>query len=102
MKFETVRIYFLREFSVYCHPKILLPWQCDITTSPSYSFVLFQQNKINLHVGTVLGTYCITKNVKSIGKDLECFISLTMWVLREKVTLTLLVIINFHGSSVAC
>lgn len=25
-----------------------------------------------------------------------------MWVLREKVTLTLLVIINFHGSAVAC
>ena len=25
MKFETVRIYFLSEFSVCCHPKILLP-----------------------------------------------------------------------------
>ena len=37
MKFETVRIYFLREFSVYCHPKILLPWQSDVTTSPLYS-----------------------------------------------------------------
>ena len=36
MKFETVRIYFLREFSVCCHPKLLLPWQRDLTTSPLY------------------------------------------------------------------
>ena len=36
MKFETVRIYFLSEFSVCCHPKILLPWQRDVTTSPLY------------------------------------------------------------------
>ena len=41
MKFETLQIYFLSEFWVCCHPKILLPWQCDITTSPPYSFVLF-------------------------------------------------------------
>ena len=34
MKFGTVRIYFLSEFSVCCHPKILLPWQRDVTTSP--------------------------------------------------------------------
>ena len=26
MKFETVRIHFQSEFSVRCHPKILLPW----------------------------------------------------------------------------
>ena len=38
MKFETVRIYFLSEFSVCCHPKILLPWQRDVTTSSLYSF----------------------------------------------------------------
>ena len=37
MKFETVRIYFFSEFSVCCHPKFLLPWQHDITTSPLYS-----------------------------------------------------------------
>ena len=36
MKFETVRIYFLRECSVCCHPKILLPWERDVTTSPLY------------------------------------------------------------------
>ena len=36
MKFGTVRIYFLSEFSVCCHPKILLPWQRDVTTSPLY------------------------------------------------------------------
>ena len=34
--FETVRIYFLSEFSVCCDPKILLPWQRDVTTSPLY------------------------------------------------------------------
>ena len=38
MKFETVRIYFLCEFSVCCHTKILLPWQCEITTSPLLLF----------------------------------------------------------------
>ena len=37
MKFETVQIYFLSEFSVCCHPKILLLWQRDVTTSPLYS-----------------------------------------------------------------
>ena len=36
MKFETVRMYFLSEFSVVCHPKILLPYQHDVTTSPPY------------------------------------------------------------------
>ena len=36
MKFETVRIYFLSEFSVCCHPKILLPWQRDVTTFSLY------------------------------------------------------------------
>ena len=34
MKFATVQIYLLSEFSVCCHPKILLPWQHDVTTSP--------------------------------------------------------------------
>ena len=24
---------FLSEFSVFCHPKMLLLWQCDVTTS---------------------------------------------------------------------
>ena len=37
MKFETVRTYFLSEFSVCRHPKILLPWQSDVTISPLYS-----------------------------------------------------------------
>ena len=30
---ETVRIHFWSKFLVCCHPKILLPWQRDITTS---------------------------------------------------------------------
>ena len=33
MKFETARIYFLSEFSGCRHPKVLLPWQRDETTS---------------------------------------------------------------------
>ena len=37
MKYETMRIYFLSEFSVCCHPKILLPWQHDVTTSLYYN-----------------------------------------------------------------
>ena len=34
MKFETVRIHFLSDVLVCCHPEILLPWQRDVTTSP--------------------------------------------------------------------
>ena len=34
MKFEAVRIV---TFSVICHPKVLLPWQCDVVTSPLYN-----------------------------------------------------------------
>ena len=33
MKFETARIHFLSDVLVCCHPKILLPWQRDVTTS---------------------------------------------------------------------
>ena len=36
LKLETVRIYFLSEFSVCSKKKILLPWQRDVTTSPLY------------------------------------------------------------------
>ena len=36
MKFEVVQIYFLYDILVCCHPKFLLPWQCDVTTSPLY------------------------------------------------------------------
>ena len=32
MKFETVRIYFLRDVLICCHPEILLKWQRDATT----------------------------------------------------------------------
>ena len=37
VKFEIVRIDFKVTLSVCCHPKILLPWQLDVTTSPLYS-----------------------------------------------------------------
>ena len=30
---ETVRIHFLRDVFICCHPKILLPWQRDVKTS---------------------------------------------------------------------
>ena len=36
MKFETVRIYFLSDVLICCHPQILLPWQHDVTTCPLY------------------------------------------------------------------
>ena len=36
MKFETVRIHFLSDVLVCCHPEILLPSQRDVTTSPLY------------------------------------------------------------------
>ena len=35
---ETVRIHFLSDVLICCHPKILLPWQRDVTTSPLYSW----------------------------------------------------------------
>ena len=34
MKFETVRILFLSDVLVCCHPETLLPWPRDVTTSP--------------------------------------------------------------------
>ena len=36
MKFETVRIHFLSDVLICYHPKILLPWQHDVTTSLNY------------------------------------------------------------------
>ena len=39
MKFKIMRIYFLSEFLVFCHPKILLPWRRDVTTSPLHGVV---------------------------------------------------------------
>ena len=37
MKFETVRIHLFGLF----HPEILIPWQCDLTTSPLYFLTHF-------------------------------------------------------------
>ena len=34
MKFQTLRILFLSDVLVCCHPETLLPWQRDVTTSP--------------------------------------------------------------------
>ena len=57
MKSETVRIYFLSAFSVYCHPNSLLPWQHDVTTSP-----LYRRYSKNLRVRTwFLRTQCYAK-----------------------------------------
>ena len=36
MKFQIVWTDFYVTLSVCCHPKILLPWQRDVTTSPLY------------------------------------------------------------------
>ena len=36
MKFETVQIHFLSDVFGLFHPKILVPWQRDVTTSPLY------------------------------------------------------------------
>ena len=32
-----MQIHFLSEVLICCHQEILLPWQCDVTTSPLYS-----------------------------------------------------------------
>ena len=45
MKFETVRIYFLGEFSLCCHPKILLPRQRGVTTSPLFKRLCYTAKK---------------------------------------------------------
>ena len=47
MRSETVRIHILSDVLVCCHPKILLPWQCDITTSPLHGAV---QENIQSHL----------------------------------------------------
>ena len=36
VKFEIVQIDFYMTLSVCCHPKISLPWQCDVRTPPLY------------------------------------------------------------------
>ena len=36
MKFEILQIDTQETLSVCCHPKILLPWKRDVTTSPLY------------------------------------------------------------------
>ena len=48
MKFETVRIHFLNNVLVCCHPENLLRWQRDVTTSPLYSAVSLQNNSTRL------------------------------------------------------
>ena len=40
-----MRIHFLSEFSVCCHPEILLPWQRVVTTSPLYCAVVIRHRK---------------------------------------------------------
>ena len=50
MKFQTVRIYFLSEFSVCCHPKILLPWQRDVTTFPLSLYSLLYLLYISMYL----------------------------------------------------
>ena len=52
MKFDTLRIYFLSDILVCCHPEILLPWQRDVTTFPLYYIqlvgnLLFGQTQAN-------------------------------------------------------
>ena len=37
MNFEVVQIHFLSDVFGLLSSKILLPWQCDVTTSPPYS-----------------------------------------------------------------
>ena len=54
MKFETVRIHFLSDVLVCCHPGILLPKQREVTTSPFY----YGQIKPVLSHPT-LGTACV-------------------------------------------
>ena len=39
VKFEKVRIDFKVTLLVCCHPKILLPWQCDVMTSLYYNIL---------------------------------------------------------------
>ena len=46
MKFEVTRIDFEVTLSGCCHPKILLPWQRDVTTSLYDMWLVGSGNKI--------------------------------------------------------
>ena len=46
MKFEMVRIYFLSDVLICCHPDILLPWQSGVTTSSVYSSIIINKLKV--------------------------------------------------------
>ena len=78
MKFETVRIYFLSEFSVCSHPKILLPWQRDVTTSPLYSVPMLG----------FLGHQSRFTSQYGITETWDCSASVTKTVLRCKRSTT--------------
>ena len=42
-KFEKVRIHFLSDdFLFFCYPEILLPWQCDATTSRYWQLLRYK------------------------------------------------------------
>ena len=53
MKFETVRIHFLRDVLICCQLEILLPWQCDVTTSLFY----YRQCRASINLLHVQITY---------------------------------------------
>ena len=60
MKFETVRIYFLSDVLICCHPEILLPWQRDVTTFPLYHAPLFAIELEKLLVNDKITASCQT------------------------------------------
>ena len=68
MKFETVRIHFLSDFLVCCHPEILFP--CDVRISP----LLFDLHDSNIFLKNYLETNKQTKqNFKSlVTKVMNC------------------------------
>ena len=70
MKFETLRIYFLSEFSVCCQPKILLSWQRDVRTSLYNKFGYWRSSEqILVHAGT---SKCIMQILQRL--DMKCFL----------------------------
>ena len=75
MKFETVRIHFLSDVLVSCHPEILLPWQRDVTTSPLYYRIVIGRTACNQVIKkTIAKCVCQNKIRTSIPTMLEEFL----------------------------
>ena len=69
MNFKTVRIHFISDVFGCCHPEILLPWQCGVTTSPprENARVFFPPGTVQTVGDTVYGVSVLLSGCSKSG-----------------------------------